>query len=138
MISADSLPAVRPLSSFKAGRIGAWLVLGLMLLLSVLPLGVMLHTAFQHPSALMDGAAQGWQPTLLNLQRVVGLLSEDESRALGGSGAQTDFGAALLRSLLFTALVAGMQTPVAPWLPMLLRGCVFLAASGCSALLWGP
>ena len=110
MISADSLPAVRPLSSFKAGRIGAWLVLGLMLLLSVLPLGVMLHTAFQHPSALMDGAAQGWQPTLLNLQRVVGLLSEDESRALGGSGAQTDFGAALLRSLLFTALVAGMQT----------------------------
>jgi multiple sugar transport system permease protein len=50
------------------------------------------------------------EATLANFQRVLGLLSAEDSAALGGSGAEVNFLRALGQSLLFTALVVLLQT----------------------------
>lgn len=94
------------------GRSLAWLALGAMVLITCGPLVVMLRTAFEHPSAVYEGATAAWpqQPTWVNFQRVLGGLTPDESLALGGSGAELDFLRSLGRSLLFTALVVVLQT----------------------------
>lgn len=93
-------------------RLLAWLALAAMLLIMLAPLAIMLRTAIEQPTALIDNAHRLWaqQPTLVNFQRVLGGLSHDENLALGGSGAETNFLAALGRSLVFTALVVVMQT----------------------------
>jgi multiple sugar transport system permease protein len=99
----------RPLSS---GRFFAWAALCLMLFVTLAPLAVMLRTAVEHPNALLDGAHRVWpqEPSMVNFRRVLGGLSHDDSLALGGSGAEVDFLAALGRSLVFTALVVVLQT----------------------------
>ena len=94
------------------GRLGAWAALGALLALTVLPLLVMLRTAFEHPQALFGSAGTLWpqDPTLVNLQRVLGGLSPEQSLALGGSGAEIHFLRSLGQSLLFTTLVVVLQT----------------------------
>lgn len=96
----------------SVGRTVAWLALGFMLFITLAPLAVMLRTAIEHPTALMENAHRVFaqQPTLINFQRVLGGLSHDENLALGGSGAEINFLAALGRSLVFTALVVVLQT----------------------------
>lgn len=93
-------------------RLLAWLALGAMLLVTLLPLWVMLRTAFEHPAALMQHSAGWWpeQPTTLNFQRVLGWLPPEQALALGGSGAELNLLRALGQSLLFTALVVVLQT----------------------------
>ncbi|MDE2370359.1 MAG: carbohydrate ABC transporter permease, partial [Burkholderiales bacterium] len=79
---------------------------------TVVPLLVMLATALTPPQQLYargNGLLPA-DPTLLNFKRVLGGLSGDESLALGGSGAEVDFAAALWHSLLFTAVVVVLQT----------------------------
>jgi multiple sugar transport system permease protein len=94
------------------GKFLAWLALGLMLVITLAPLALMLRTAIEHPTALLDNAHRLWaqEPTLVNFQRVLGGLSPDENLALGGSGAEINFLAALGRSLVFTALIVVLQT----------------------------
>lgn len=96
----------------SAGRLLAWTALLLMLLVTVAPLLVMLRTAFEHPAALMENTQRVWPhaPSAVNFQRVLGALSGDENRALGGSGAEIHFGRSLAVSALFTALVVVLQT----------------------------
>ena len=97
---------------WTAGRVLAWLALGAMLALTLAPLGVMLQTALTHPQSLYAqvGLASHGEWTLVNFQRVLGLVSGDESLALGGSGAEVNFMRAFLNSLLFTLLVVVLQT----------------------------
>lgn len=99
-------------TSMSPGRLLAWTAMLAMVGLTVAPLLLMLRTAFEHPQALLDGAGTLWpsQPTTLNVQRVLGLLSPERSQALGGSGAEIDFLQALGQSLLFTTLVVLLQT----------------------------
>lgn len=94
------------------GRLLAWAALALMMVLTVAPLLVMLRTAFEHPTMVYQGAGTPWpaDATWINFRRVLGGLSTDESLALGGSGAEVNFGGALLRSLVFTTLVVVLQT----------------------------
>lgn len=94
------------------GRVLAWLALGLMIVLTLAPLAVMLATALEHPQTLMATGGRFWpdDPTVINFRRVLGGLTTDESLALGGSGAEINFGRALVQSLVFTALVVSMQT----------------------------
>lgn len=108
---ASSSPA-KPVLRLPLGRVLAWAALVLMLLVTVAPLLVMLRTAFEHPAALMENAHRVWphDATVVNLQRVLGGLTGDESLALGGSGAEINFGRAMLVSALFTALVVVLQT----------------------------
>ena len=96
----------------SAGRLLAWAALLVMLLVTVAPLLVMLRTAFEHPAALMDNAHRVWpaEATGVNFQRVLGALSSEQNLALGGSGAEVNFGRSLLVSALFTALVVLLQT----------------------------
>ncbi len=103
-------PAARR-SRFRGGRLVAWATLGALVLITVLPLGVMLRAAFEHPLALYQSQAMLLpdQPTLVNLQRVLGGLTPEQNLALGGSGAEVNLLAATLHSLLFTALVVVLQ-----------------------------
>ena len=93
------------------GRVLAWLALGALLLITLLPFGVMLRAAFEHPQALYQAQAVlvPQQSTLLNFQRVLGLLSPEQNLQLGGSGAEVNLLAATLHSLLFTVLVVVLQ-----------------------------
>ena len=95
-----------------AGRRLAWLALSLMLAITVLPLLMMLRTAFEHPAALLEHAHRLWphDATGVNFQRVLGGLTADESLALGGSGAEVNLLRALAVSAVFTALVVTLQT----------------------------
>ena len=95
-----------------AGRRLAWLALSLMLAITVLPLLMMLRTAFEHPAALVEHAHRVWphDATGVNFQRVLGGLTADESLALGGSGAEVNLLRALAVSAVFTALVVTLQT----------------------------
>ncbi len=97
---------------FAPGRALAWLALAAMLVVTLLPLWVVMKTAleanatlFEHSTQLVPGA-----PTLANFERVLGLMSADDSIALGGSGADINFGVALGNSVVFTGLVVVMQT----------------------------
>lgn len=108
----DHAPSPDHRATPSAGRLLAWAALAAMLLLTVAPLWVMLKTAVEHPQALYAHAADGWPsaPTVVNFVRVAGGLDAEQSLALGGSGAEVDFGRALLNSLVFTALVVLLQT----------------------------
>ncbi|GCL66317.1 carbohydrate ABC transporter permease [Pseudaquabacterium pictum] len=94
------------------GRWLAWAALGAMLAITLAPLWLVLKTALEHPQALLANATGllPAEPTLLNFRRVLGLVSADESMAVGGSGADVDLARALGNSLLFTALVVVLQT----------------------------
>jgi len=93
-------------------RWAAWASLAAMLAITLLPLWVVLKTALMPGATLYEHAADllPQSPTLANFQRVLGLLSPEEGIALGGSGADIDFGRALGNSLLFTAIVVVLQT----------------------------
>ena len=102
-----------PASNHRSfGRLLAWSALGLMLLLTLLPIAVMLRTALEQPTGLMERAGAIWlnDPTIVNFRRVMGGLSAEDSLALGGSGAEVDFLRSLGLSLLFTGLVVVLQT----------------------------
>ena len=101
------------------GRMLAWLALGAMLLVTLAPLWFALKTALMPSGTLYDesGSLLVRGATLVNFKRVLGLLSARESLALGGSGAEIDFGRALLNSVMFTGIVVVMQV-----------GCAAMAA----------
>lgn len=95
----------------RAGRGLALAALGALLLFTLLPFGVMLRAAFEHPQVLYQSQALllPEQGTLLNVQRVLGLLSPEQNLALGGSGAEVNLLRATAHSLLFTVLVVVLQ-----------------------------
>ena len=95
----------------KPGRLVAWLALALMMAFTLLPLWMVVKTALVPNATLYEQSAtllpQG--ATLDNFKRVLGLLSPEESIALGGSGAEINFARALGNSMLFTAIVVVLQ-----------------------------
>ncbi|MDL2355702.1 MAG: carbohydrate ABC transporter permease [Pseudomonadota bacterium] len=95
----------------SVGRVLAWTALAAMLLVTLLPLWMVVKTALMPNAVLFDQSANllPVEPTLANFKRVLGLLSKDESLALGGSGADINFGRALGNSLLFTGIVVVLQ-----------------------------
>lgn len=95
----------------SAGRVLAWTALAAMLLVTLLPLWMVVKTALMPNAVLFEQSANllPVDPTLDNFKRVLGLLGRDESLALGGSGADINFGRALGNSLLFTGIVVVLQ-----------------------------
>ena len=94
-----------------AGRIAAWIALGAMLALTLLPLWMGLKTALV-PTGTLYEQSTAWlpqAPTLDNFRRVLGLVSPEDAIAMGGSGAELDIGRALVNSLRFTAIVVVLQ-----------------------------
>jgi multiple sugar transport system permease protein len=101
--------------SITWGRITAWALLVLMLVITLMPLWMAVKTALMHPADLYTESTQLLpnQPTLANFKRVLGMMTQEESQALGGSGAEINFARALGNSLLFTAIIVVVQVTFA-------------------------
>ena len=102
-------------AALSPGRVLAWTVLVLILVVTLMPLWLVLKTALVHPADLF-AQTHGLlpvDPTLLNFERVLGMKTPEESMAVGGSGAEINFLRSLLRSTLFTGIVVVMQTTFA-------------------------
>lgn len=99
-------------SNWTPGRMFAWLVVLLIVVVTLLPLWVVLKTALEPSATLYQRSTELWpdNPTLDNFRRVLGLVSPQESIRMGGSGADIDFARALRNSLLFTLTVVLCQT----------------------------
>ncbi len=97
------------------GRVAAWVALGLMLLITVTPLCMVLKTALMHSADLYTESDRllPSTPTLDNFKRVLGLMTQEESRARGGSGAEINFLRALGNSLVFTTTIVVLQVACA-------------------------
>jgi multiple sugar transport system permease protein len=104
---------------FSPGRIAAWAALLIMLAITLTPLWMVVKTALMQPSNVYAESTQ-WlpsDPTLANFKRVLGFMTQDESQAMGGSGAEINFLRALGNSLVFTATIVVLQV-----------GCASMAA----------
>ncbi|GAA3208755.1 carbohydrate ABC transporter permease [Actinocorallia longicatena] len=97
-----------------AGRALSWACLVLALVLSLFPLYWMFRTAIT-PAADLPTDSAGLlpkHPTAINFKRVLGLVSQEDARAAGGSGAKLDFLLYLRNSVVYTGLVTVVQTLV--------------------------
>lgn len=105
--------------NFSFGRAAAWMALGLMLLITVTPLWMVVKTALMQSTALYTESDRllPTEPTLGNFERVLGMMTPEESQARGGSGAEINFLRALGNSLMFTTIIVVMQV-----------GCAAMAA----------
>jgi multiple sugar transport system permease protein len=103
------------LAPITPARLLAWAALGAMLALTLLPLWFALKTALMHPANLYEQSSDLLPSdlTLLNFKRVLGLMTAQESQALGGSGAEINFLRALGNSVLFTTIVVVLQVSFA-------------------------
>nr|WP_315429546.1 carbohydrate ABC transporter permease [uncultured Albidiferax sp.] len=97
------------------GRIAAWAMLILMLVITLMPLWMAVKTALMHPADLYAESTQLLpnHPTLANFKRVLGMMTQEESQALGGSGAEINFARSLGNSLLFTGIIVVVQVTFA-------------------------
>ena len=108
---STTIPGLRSKPALTPGRLFAWAVLAIMIVVTLMPLWVVVKTGLMQPGDLFEHSAEllPANPTLLNFKRVLGLMSTQESLALGGSGAEINFARALGNSLLFTTIVVVMQ-----------------------------
>jgi len=92
-------------------RLLTWGALLCMLAITLLPMWMVLKTALMHPLDLFEHSAEllPVKPTLLNFERVLGLLTSEESIAVGGSGAEINILYAFANSMLFTVIIVLVQ-----------------------------
>ncbi len=101
-----------PRRKITPGRIAAWTLLGVALFVTVFPFYWMIRTALT-PAADIYSDSTGLvpeHPTMINFLRVLGLTSQAEAQAAGGSGAHVDFLRYLLNSVVYSGLIAVLQT----------------------------
>ena len=91
------------------GRIAIVLVLAFLVFVTIMPLLAILKTALSAPKGFYSHAESvlPHNPTLFNFKRALGMVSNEASIAVGGSGADFSFLVALRNSVIFvgTALV---------------------------------
>ncbi|NAS20934.1 ABC transporter permease subunit [Herbidospora sp. NEAU-GS84] len=90
----------------------SWLALAAALVVTVFPFYWMIRTALTPAADLFRDSTALWpsNPTLINFTRVLGLVSSEEARAAGGSGAEIDFLLYTANSLVYSGLIAVVQT----------------------------
>nr|WP_062330605.1 carbohydrate ABC transporter permease [Herbidospora sakaeratensis] len=90
----------------------SWLALVAALVVTVFPFYWMIRTALTPAADLFRDSTALWpsNPTLINFTRVLGLVSSEEARAAGGSGAEIDFLLYTTNSLVYSGLIAVVQT----------------------------
>lgn len=100
---------------FSPGRMFAWAALLTMLAITLTPLWMVVKTALMQPSNVYTESTQllPSDPTLANFKRVLGFMTQEESQAMGGSGAEINFLRALGNSLVFTATIVVLQVACA-------------------------
>ncbi|GFJ83404.1 hypothetical protein Phou_075840 [Phytohabitans houttuyneae] len=94
------------------GRLLAWAVLVAVIVVTIFPFWWMVRTALTPAADLYTDNAGllPRDPTLVNFARVLGLTTEAEARAAGGSGAHINFARYLLNSIVYCGLIASFQT----------------------------
>ena len=97
---------------FSPGRALAWAGLILIIFISVFPIFIVLKTALTGSRQLYAEAASLWpsKPTLINFERVLGLVTPEQAQAAGGSGSSVSFVTSTKNSVIFTALIVVFQT----------------------------
>ena len=103
----QSAPAPKEPSRLNLGRIGAWTVLWLFILLTVFPFYWMLRTGLSNNRALA-ASSNSLLPadfTLGAFKRVLGLSTVAEAQAEGGSGASINFWLYLRNSIIVASLI---------------------------------
>jgi multiple sugar transport system permease protein len=96
---------------FNIGRIAAWAVLILLLLITLFPFWWVLRTALSNNRSLGTdpGSLLPVDFTLGAFKRVLGLATVGEAQAEGGSGASVNFLRALLNSVIFATVITAGQ-----------------------------
>jgi multiple sugar transport system permease protein len=95
-----------------AGRTIGWIVLVVSLIATLVPFYLMLKTAFTPNAEVLTNAGSLWptHPTTINFARILGLVSQQQAQAAGGSGASINFLLYLWNSLCYCSLIAVFQT----------------------------
>ncbi|MDO4645629.1 MAG: carbohydrate ABC transporter permease [Propionibacteriaceae bacterium] len=98
--------------TLRPGRAFAWLMLVIALAGTVFPFYWMVRTALTPAAELVADSGQLWpsHPTLINFERVLGLVSRQEAIAAGGSGATINFPLYTLNSIIYAGGIAVIQT----------------------------
>ncbi|GHA81583.1 sugar ABC transporter permease [Streptomyces tendae] len=112
LTGARDVRRTRARRAVTPGRVAAWVVLVVALVATVFPFYWMVRTALT-PAADLYSDSTGLvpqHPTTINFLRVLGLTSQEEAMAAGGSGAQVDFLRYLLNSVVYSGLIAVLQT----------------------------
>jgi multiple sugar transport system permease protein len=93
------------------GKILAWAALGLLLFVTLFPFYWMLRTAFTFPTAAFKNTSSllPVQATLINLQRVLGMIDVETAVKLGGTGQSINFLMALRNSIIVSVLIVAGQ-----------------------------
>lgn len=109
--TSTNVPGMQRSSALAPGRLLAWAILITMLVVTLMPVWVVIKTAMMHSTELFTDSAKllPSDPTFDNFKRVLGLVSTEESIAMGGSGAGINFLRALGNSLLFTSIIVVVQ-----------------------------
>jgi multiple sugar transport system permease protein len=99
-------------SGMKIGRGTAWFVLIAAIVLTAFPFYWMVRTALTPAADLYRDSTALWpeNPTLINFTRILGLVGPEQARAAGGSGAQINFLRYTMNSLIYSGLIAVVQT----------------------------
>lgn len=96
----------------KIGRGVTWFALIAAVVLTLFPFYWMIRTAITPAADLYRDSTGLWpqDPTLINFIRVLGLVDSEQARAAGGSGAQINFLRYTINSLVYSGLIAAVQT----------------------------
>jgi multiple sugar transport system permease protein len=98
--------------TLQPSRMFAWAVMAAVIVVTLFPFWWMVRTALTPAADLYTDNAGllPRDPTLINFTRVLGLTTEAEARAAGGSGAHINFARYLLNSVIYCGLIASFQT----------------------------
>lgn len=99
-------------ATLRPSRALAWAMLIIALLITAFPFYWMVRTALTPAAELVADSGRLWpsNPTLINFQRVLGLVSREEAVAAGGTGATINFPLYTLNSIIYAGGVAIIQT----------------------------
>lgn len=97
---------------WSVGRLLAWTALAIAVVVTVFPFYWMVRTALTPAAALYtdNTSPVPHHLTLINFERILGLVGEDKARAAGGSGAKINFLRYTLNSIVYAGLIASVQT----------------------------
>lgn len=109
--TAQTVPASTERQAFPWGKLFAWIVLILLILITLLPIWIVIKTAFSSQRSLFTAAESllPSDPTVFNFRRALGIVGLDEMVAAGGSGGTLNFPLYLRNSLIFTGTVVVCQ-----------------------------
>lgn len=96
-----------PRRPFPWGKLAAWTALVILLFVTLFPFYWMLRTALTFPTSVFKDTSSllPVDPTLINFQRVLGLLPVQQLVELGGTGQSINFFLALRNSVIVSLLV---------------------------------